>query len=308
LKLGTVVFLPGAQLVSTVVGTVGDGVSLIDPPPQTGFVSLTTTATSTTDPTSTTTPSPTTSTTPPPTTTTRTTPGHAGAPGRLSENRSQQQQLQALLALLRAETAQLKTKPSSPQPNSPPTSSPGASTTPNTRHTPPSSSPSSSSPGASTTAVLETTSDHLIVTVDLAATSQSEAHAGAPVTVQMPAGNAVRGRITAVSAVATSPSSGGNGGSGSATVPVTITLIRPVHGNRLDRATVSVTFAQSRARHVLSVPVTALIASAGNSYAVQQAAPPHKLIPVTTGLFAAGYVQISGPGIYPGLEVTDSQG
>jgi hypothetical protein len=25
-------------------------------------------------------------------------------------------------------------------------------------------------------------------------------------------------------------------------------------------------------------------------------------------LFAAGYVQISGAGIYPGLEVTDSQG
>jgi hypothetical protein len=32
------------------------------------------------------------------------------------------------------------------------------------------------------------------------------------------------------------------------------------------------------------------------------------LIPVTTGLFAAGDVEISGPGIYPGLAVTDSQG
>jgi hypothetical protein len=35
---------------------------------------------------------------------------------------------------------------------------------------------------------------------------------------------------------------------------------------------------------------------------------PHALIPVTTGLFAAGYVEISGSGIYPGLAVTDSQG
>jgi hypothetical protein len=41
---------------------------------------------------------------------------------------------------------------------------------------------------------------------------------------------------------------------------------------------------------------------------VQQAASPHTLSPVTTGLFAAGYVQISGHGIYPGLAVTDSQG
>jgi len=59
---------------------------------------------------------------------------------------------------------------------------------------------------------------------------------------------------------------------------------------------------------VLSVPVTALIATQGGGYAVQEAAQPHSLIPVTPGLFAAGYVQISGTGIYPGLQVTDSQG
>ena len=59
---------------------------------------------------------------------------------------------------------------------------------------------------------------------------------------------------------------------------------------------------------MLSVPVTALLATSGTSYAVQEAAAPHKLIPVTTGLFAAGYVQISGSGIQPGLQVTDSQG
>jgi len=56
------------------------------------------------------------------------------------------------------------------------------------------------------------------------------------------------------------------------------------------------------------VPVTALLATGGGNYAVQEAAAPHQLIPVTTGLFAAGYVEISGSGIYPGLEVTDSQG
>jgi hypothetical protein len=59
---------------------------------------------------------------------------------------------------------------------------------------------------------------------------------------------------------------------------------------------------------VLSVPVTALVATAGGGYSVQETAAPEKLIPVTTGLFAAGYVQISSPGIYPGLQVTDSQG
>ena len=67
-------------------------------------------------------------------------------------------------------------------------------------------------------------------------------------------------------------------------------------------------FAEAVAKNVLSVPVTALLATAGGNYAVQEAQAPHKLIPVTTGLFAAGYVQISGPGIYEGLQVTDSQG
>ena len=33
-----------------------------------------------------------------------------------------------------------------------------------------------------------------------------------------------------------------------------------------------------------------------------------RMLPVTTGIFAAGDVQISGPGIYEGLQVTDSQG
>ena len=59
---------------------------------------------------------------------------------------------------------------------------------------------------------------------------------------------------------------------------------------------------------MLSVPVTALLATAGGGYAVQEAAATHRLIPVTPGLFAAGYVQISGAGVYSGLQVTDSQG
>jgi hypothetical protein len=76
----------------------------------------------------------------------------------------------------------------------------------------------------------------------------------------------------------------------------------------LDQAAVSVSFAEAQARNVLSVPVTALLATGGGNYAVQQAAAPHSLIAVQTGLFAAGFVEISGQGVYPGLRVTDSQG
>jgi hypothetical protein len=54
--------------------------------------------------------------------------------------------------------------------------------------------------------------------------------------------------------------------------------------------------------------VTALLATSGEQYALREAAAPHRLLAVHTGLFAAGYVQISGPGIHAGLRVTDSQG
>ncbi len=175
----------------------------------------------------------------------------------------------------------------------------------------------SSGAGGSATEILTTNSTQLVVTVDLNASLQSEAALGERVAVEMPDGSTVGGKVTAVSAVAQSSDSGdngdngsgGNGGSGaSATVPVTITLDKRAKGAGLDQASVSVSFTQAKANNVLSVPVTALIATAGEKFAVQEAVAPYKLIPVTAGLFAAGSVQISGPGIYQGLKVTDSQG
>ncbi|MGH2842836.1 MAG: hypothetical protein ACRDKL_04535, partial [Solirubrobacteraceae bacterium] len=170
--------------------------------------------------------------------------------------------------------------------------------------------------------VLSTSSTKLVVTVDLSASSQSEATIGEKVSVEMPNGSTVGGHVTAVSPVATSSSSdnssggggggggGGSGGtgSGSSTVPVTIELDKRARGGGLDQASVSVNFVQSKARHVLAVPVTALLATSGSTFAVQEAGSSRKLIAVQTGLFAAGYVEISGSGIYPGLKVTDSQG
>ena len=167
--------------------------------------------------------------------------------------------------------------------------------------------------GGAGTAIMDTTSTHLVVTVDLSPSSQSEAVVGGHVTVEMPDGSTVPGTISAVSSVAQSSSSGGatgntGSGGGSASVPVTVTLDKHVSGKGLDQAAVSVNFVQARANHVLSVPVTALLATSGSTYAVQEASPPHTLIPVRTGMFAAGYVEISGSGIHPGLRVTDSQG
>jgi hypothetical protein len=155
------------------------------------------------------------------------------------------------------------------------------------------------------------------VTVNLDATKQSEAVVGEPVSVQLPSGGTVAGRITQVSSIAqtssssSSSSSGGGGGSSSApsaTIPVTIKILGRHTVAGLDQAAVSVNFEQQVENNVLSVPVTALLATAGGGYAIQEAGAPHRLLPVTPGLFAAGYVQISGAAIYSGLQVTDSQG
>jgi hypothetical protein len=342
LALGQVVFLPGPQLVSTLNETVGadpggptSAASLTDttaPPARPEFVDL---KTGTTPTAATTTPTP-----------TRTTPGPAQQPGgrrppaacpkprgsrKPRQKCSSASALQALIALLRAEIAELNA-PGSARPGASHSGSPGSHSGSPAGHSGsghPSSPSGGGSPGAGGTgsspsgggggggggaAVLRTTSTQLVVTVDLDASKQSEARVGEKVTVEMPAGNVVGGTISAVSSVATSSSGSGGGGSGggsggsSSSIPVTITLTHTPKGRGLDQAAVSVNFAQAQAKNVLSVPVTALLAVPGGGYSVQEAAAPHKLLRVTTGLFAAGYVQVSGPGITDGLQVTNSEG
>ncbi len=302
----------------------------------------TTTPTTTTPTTTTTTPCATTTTTPTTTTPTTTTPirptptGTTTTPGgKGSSVTSEQQTLAALIAALLKAEAESKGSSSTGTSGGRTSSSAGSgasiggasssgssgASSAGSAASAGSSASSSSSGGGSATEILQTTSTQLVVTVDLSASSQSEAVLGEPVTVELPNGSVVNGTISAVSPVAQTSSSSGASGSGagasggsssssssSATVPVTIELKGHVTGVGLDQASVSVNFAEAKAYNVLSVPVTALLATSGGNYAVQEAAAPHTLIPVTTGLFAAGDVQISGPGIYAGLQVTDSQG
>jgi hypothetical protein len=344
LSLGQVVFLPGPQLVDTLDGTVGStgggssNASLISPVSHPVFVDLTSTGTT---PSSTTGTTPAATTTTPSATSTATIP--ATSPGRPAHGHGHGHGRAPTKTVTVTVTAPSSATPTHGNAGTAGNSGSGSpnsgSGSPNSGSGSPKSSsgnanggsagsPSSgsgspsggSNAGGTPVEIMQTSSTRLVATVDLAASSQSEAVIGGHVTVEMPNGTTVGGTITSVSAVAQNSSSGngngngGNGGSGSngsgssSTVPVTITLDRRVKGAGLDQAAVSVEFAQAKANHVLSVPVTALVATSGSSYAVQEAASPHRLLPVTTGLFAAGYVEISGPGIHPGLRVTDSQG
>ena len=70
-------------------------------------------------------------------------------------------------------------------------------------------------------------------------------------------------------------------------------------------ATVQVRFATEIAQAVLSVPVSALLALQEGGYAVEIVQPDGsvRLIGVSTGLFADGFVEVAGNGLAPNLEV-----
>jgi peptidoglycan hydrolase-like protein with peptidoglycan-binding domain len=143
---------------------------------------------------------------------------------------------------------------------------------------------------------LTTTSTHRVVTIHLAAADQRSANVGARAPVELPDGTTVRGRVTSVGRVATAPSQQDGG---DPTITVTIRLASKHGLGRLDAAPVSVELARSRRRHVLAVPVTALIATKDGGYAVDTGS---HLVPVTPGLFAGGYVEVSG--VRAGTKVT----
>jgi hypothetical protein len=160
---------------------------------------------------------------------------------------------------------------------------------------------------------LTTTSTQQIVELKVKAEQQQLARQGERVPVTLPGGEVAHGRITSVGTVASesqgsaSEEKGSPSGEGeSATIDVTVTLDRPVA--RLDQAPVSVELVKSVSRHVLTVPATALIATAGGGYAVEALDGLRRVtVPVTAGMFAGGHVAVEGAGVRDGMTVIESQ-
>jgi peptidoglycan hydrolase-like protein with peptidoglycan-binding domain len=157
--------------------------------------------------------------------------------------------------------------------------------------------------------ILTATATRPAVLVPLDPGSVAQLKVGDHVLVTMPDTSNVPGRVASIGRVATaSSSSDQNGGQGSATptIPVIISLLDPHTSGGLDQAPVQVAITTQEDRHVLAVPISALLAQPGGGYAIQvKNGQLTRLVPVTTGLFddVAGRVEISGSGLTAGMRV-----
>jgi Putative peptidoglycan binding domain len=152
--------------------------------------------------------------------------------------------------------------------------------------------------------VLDTSSTRRVVSVELEASLQDLAHEGERVEVELPDGGFARGRITNVGRVAreVEGDSADPGAEPQLVIDVTIELRRKRGLGKLDETPVSVGLAQETRRDVLAVPVTALVARQGGGYGLELAGN-RRIVPVEAGMFADGYVEVSGGAIREGTRV-----
>jgi peptidoglycan hydrolase-like protein with peptidoglycan-binding domain len=130
---------------------------------------------------------------------------------------------------------------------------------------------------------------------------------GDRVTIVLPSLARIGGRVVPVS-----QSSAGQGpapGSSHATGVITVTPARPGRTGTGSGVPVQVALTIQSVRHVLAVPVSALLALSGGGYGLEvvTAAGRHRLVGVTAGIFAGGLVQVSGAGLAPGTKVVVAQ-
>ncbi|WOX21244.1 peptidoglycan-binding domain-containing protein [Streptomyces solicathayae] len=163
--------------------------------------------------------------------------------------------------------------------------------------------------------VLATTSAERSVTVKATMAQQQLLPQGGKVSVLLPGRDApVPGKVTSVGTVVGGDGDGGDddkddGGDpkndGDRTVTVRIALLDQKAAGALTYAPVRVRAESERRRGVLSVPVAALLAlrEGGHGVQVVGADGATRILPVTTGLFSGGRVEVSGAGVTEGLKV-----
>jgi peptidoglycan hydrolase-like protein with peptidoglycan-binding domain len=147
-------------------------------------------------------------------------------------------------------------------------------------------------------AVLTYTGTARVVTVELDVADARLAAPGVAVTVKLPDGKSVPGKVTSTKTVI-KPAEGNNPATTKLDVYVSID-----DAPSLDQATVDVGFTASQRDNVLTVPVAALLALAEGGYGVQVVdGGSTRIVAVQTGMFADGRVEVTGDGLTAGTVV-----
>ncbi|MFJ9589101.1 efflux RND transporter periplasmic adaptor subunit [Streptomyces acidicola] len=141
------------------------------------------------------------------------------------------------------------------------------------------------------------------VTIPVDALDAGSIKKGQKVSVTLPDQSTTPGEVSAISTIIQGAADAEGGGSGdpSQQLNVTVSLQDADAVQDVDAAKVQVQFAAETRKGVLTVPVGALLALSEGGYALRT--PEGKLLPVETGLFAKGLVEVSGPGIAVGVKV-----
>jgi peptidoglycan hydrolase-like protein with peptidoglycan-binding domain len=150
--------------------------------------------------------------------------------------------------------------------------------------------------------VLQYTGTRREVTVLLEVSKQRLARKGAQVQIQLPDGRKVAGRVERVSTVVEQPAT--PNAEPETRIEAIVALADPSAAAGIEAAVVNVVFTAAQRDHVLTVPVAALVALAEGGYGVEvvEGSATH-YVPVETGLFAGGRVEIDGGGLREGMTV-----
>jgi membrane fusion protein, multidrug efflux system len=148
--------------------------------------------------------------------------------------------------------------------------------------------------------VLTFTGTRRVVTTSIEVDDARLAQVNAAVKVTMPDGKTVDGKVESAKTVVVP---GQNGAEASTRVDVVIGLGETQLD--LEQVSVRIIFTASTREKVLTVPVAALLALPEGGHAVEAVldGAATKMIPVKTGLFAAGRVEVSGEGLAEGMTV-----
>ena len=155
----------------------------------------------------------------------------------------------------------------------------------------------------------DVTSTAQVVEVNIKLADQQLGVVGNKVTLHLPGAVDTTGTITSVGTPTEKSGSGENKDSKERVIPVTIKPDDASVTESFQEVSVTVGLPSEKRENVLSVPVGALVALSPEQFGVEvvQDDSTTKRVPVTTGLFAGGRVEISGDGLTEGQRVVVPQ-